>query len=51
MDELTTASALRSNIALLFRQHANLKDPKVVDILIYKGREELEASSPLLSRP
>lgn len=42
LDELTTVTALRSNLALMFREYANIKDPRVVDVLIYKGREELE---------
>ena len=42
MEELTTADALRSNLSFMFREFAHVKDPKAVDILIYKGREELE---------
>lgn len=42
LDELTTATALRSNLALMFREYAHIKDTRVVDVLIYKGREELE---------
>jgi NADH dehydrogenase (ubiquinone) 1 alpha subcomplex subunit 6 len=33
---------LRSNLAKLFRQHESVKTPDVVNLLIYKGREELE---------
>ncbi|CAL8470317.1 g9859 [Coccomyxa elongata] len=43
LDEITTLADLRKNVALLFRQNAHIKDPKVVNILIYKGREELES--------
>ncbi|CAL5218776.1 g495 [Coccomyxa viridis] len=43
LDEIVTLGELRRNVSLLFRQHANVTDPKVVDILIYKGREELES--------
>ena len=42
LEELTDVPTLRSNLAFMFRQSAHLKDPRVVDILIYKGREELE---------
>ena len=42
LEELTDIPTLRSNLAFMFRQSAQLKDPRVVDILIYKGREELE---------
>ena len=42
LDELTSAKELRSNLSLLFKQNAHIKNPRVVDILIYKGREELE---------
>ena len=48
LDELTGPHALRSNLSFLFRQHNNVKDPKAVDILIYKGREELEVRAHLL---
>ncbi|KAK9804497.1 hypothetical protein WJX73_010814 [Symbiochloris irregularis] len=44
LDELTTLSALRRNVSLFFRQHAHVTEPRVVDVLIYKGREELEAT-------
>ena len=47
LDELTTPAELRSHIAALFRARgASLgpgADPRVTDLLIYKGREELES--------
>jgi len=43
LDELTSAPALRSNLSFMFKQYAHIKNPKVVDVLIYKGREELES--------
>lgn len=43
LDELTTSSELRANVAALFKQRGAIGDPRVVDILIYKGREELES--------
>lgn len=42
LDELTNAHALRGNLSFMFKQYAHIKNPKVVDVLIYKGREELE---------
>ena len=44
LDELTTQKELRNNLSFLFKQNAHIRNPKVVDILIYKGREELEVS-------
>ena len=49
LDELTTAQELRSNLSFMFKQQAHIKNPRVVDILIYKGREELEVSSAIAS--
>ena len=46
LDELTTPAELRSHIAALFRARGPAlagADPRVVDLLIYKGREELES--------
>ena len=47
LDELTTPAELRSHIAALFRARAATlgpgADPRVTDLLIYKGREELES--------
>lgn len=42
LEELTSVSELRRNLATMFRQYANVKNPQAVDLLIYKGREELE---------
>ena len=42
LDELTSVGELRSNIAKLFRQHEGVRDERVIDLLVYKGREELE---------
>lgn len=44
LDELTNAQEFRSNLSLMFKQNAHIKNPRVVDILIYKGREELEVN-------
>jgi NADH dehydrogenase (ubiquinone) 1 alpha subcomplex subunit 6 len=54
LDELTTPAELRSHVAALFRARGGAAaaasrpgggaiDPRVVDLLIYKGREELES--------
>lgn len=40
--ELTTLPELRRNVSNLIRKNQGVKDPSAVDILIYKGREELE---------
>ena len=42
LEELTTGPELRKNVATLFRQHAGVKSPEVIDLLVYKGRGELE---------
>lgn len=42
LDELTNVPELRSNIALMFRRHQDVKADQVIDLLVYKGREELE---------
>jgi NADH dehydrogenase (ubiquinone) 1 alpha subcomplex subunit 6 len=42
LDELTSVGELRGNIAKLFRQNEGVNTPEVIDLLIYKGREELE---------
>lgn len=42
LEELTTVRQLRENVAKLFRKQAHVTNPQVVDILVYKGREELE---------
>lgn len=33
---------LRTNVASLFRQYKDVQSPEVIDLLVYKGREELE---------
>ncbi len=46
LDELTTPAELRSHIAAAFRARGPGlagADPRVIDLLIYKGREELES--------
>ena len=40
---MTTPSELRGNVAALFKARPPIADPRVVDVLIYKGREELES--------
>lgn len=42
LEELTSVPELRSNVAAMFRKHSDVQMPQVVDMLIYKGREELE---------
>eukprot|EP00884_Botryococcus_braunii_P003017 jgi/Botrbrau1/12716/Bobra.67_1s0079.1 len=45
LEELTNPAQLRRNVAQLFRKYQTVKDPKVVDLLIYQGREILESVS------
>lgn len=40
--ELTSLTELRRNVSDLIRRNELVTDPSAVDILIYKGREELE---------
>jgi hypothetical protein len=42
LQELTTTAGLRRNVASLFRKYNDVQRPEVVDLLVYKGREELE---------
>lgn len=42
LGELTNVAELRRNVADLFRKYRDVQSPEVVDLLIYKGREELE---------
>lgn len=42
LEELTSAPELRRNLAKLFRKNEGVQNDKVVDLLVYKGREELE---------
>jgi len=40
--ELTSLTELRRNVSDLIRRNELVTDPSAVEILIYKGREELE---------
>lgn len=40
--DVITLSELRSKIALEFRKHHHNTNPKVIDMLVFKGREELQ---------
>jgi hypothetical protein len=42
LEELTSVPELRANVNRLFRRNQEVATPQVVDLLIYKGREELE---------
>ncbi|XP_074286481.1 NADH dehydrogenase [ubiquinone] 1 alpha subcomplex subunit 6 [Silene latifolia] len=39
--DIATISQLRSNIASQIRKNAHVQDPKVIDMLVFKGTEEL----------
>ncbi|KAL9247769.1 hypothetical protein vseg_021164 [Gypsophila vaccaria] len=39
--DIATISQLRSNIAAQIRKNAHVNDPKVIDMLVFKGAEEL----------
>ncbi|GJP33458.1 hypothetical protein CLOM_g17997 [Closterium sp. NIES-68] len=41
LDEVITRQELRSRIADEFRRHQDVENPKVIDLLVFKGREEL----------
>lgn len=43
LEDMTTPAELRRNVAALFKARPPVADPRVVDVLIYKGREELES--------
>ena len=43
LEDMTTPAELRGNVAALFKARPPIADPRVVDVLIYKGREELES--------
>ena len=43
LEDMTTPAELRRNVAALFKARPPIADPRVVDVLIYKGREELES--------
>lgn len=42
LEELTTVEELRRNVSSLFRKYKDVTTPEVIDLLVYKGREELE---------
>ncbi|CAM6113763.1 unnamed protein product [Calypogeia fissa] len=42
LDEVISRTHLRSLIASQFRKHAEVTNPKVVDMLVFKGKEELQ---------
>jgi len=42
LEEIISPTKLRSNIHQEFRKHASVRDPQAVDVLILKGRMELE---------
>lgn len=44
LNELITLPALRRNVSTLIRKHSDIQNPRVIDVLIYKGREDLEAT-------
>eukprot|EP00244_Chara_vulgaris_P012818 TRINITY_DN6945_c0_g1_i4.p1 TRINITY_DN6945_c0_g1~~TRINITY_DN6945_c0_g1_i4.p1 ORF type:complete len:137 (-),score=29.13 TRINITY_DN6945_c0_g1_i4:921-1331(-) len=41
LHEVVTLGELRSKVAAEFRKHSRVTNPKVVDMLVYKGSEEL----------
>ncbi|KAL5554325.1 hypothetical protein UlMin_042170 [Ulmus minor] len=41
LDDVVTASELRSSIASEIRKNAGVSNPKVIDMLLFKGTEEL----------
>ena len=43
LEDMTTPAEIRRNVAALFKARPPVADPRVVDVLIYKGREELES--------
>ena len=45
LEELTTVPVLRRNLATLFRKYADVRSPEAIDLLVYKGREELEVGA------
>lgn len=42
LDELLTVPQLRRNISNMIRENADVQTPDVINLLVYKGREELE---------
>ena len=45
LEELTSVGELRRNVSSMFRKYADVSTPEVVDLLVYKGREELEVGA------
>ncbi|XP_015894726.2 NADH dehydrogenase [ubiquinone] 1 alpha subcomplex subunit 6 [Ziziphus jujuba] len=41
LDDVVTVSRLRSTIASEIRKNSHITDPKVIDMLLFKGTEEL----------
>ncbi|CAI7930697.1 unnamed protein product [Closterium sp. NIES-54] len=41
LDEVITRQELRSRIANEFRRHKDVENPKVIDLMVVKGKEEL----------
>ncbi|XP_023552714.1 NADH dehydrogenase [ubiquinone] 1 alpha subcomplex subunit 6 [Cucurbita pepo subsp. pepo] len=41
LDDVTTISQIRSTIASEIRKNSHVTDPKVIDMLLFKGMEEL----------
>lgn len=42
LDEVISRPQLRSKIGAEFRKHAEVTNPKVIDMLVFKGKEELD---------
>ncbi|XP_057520195.1 NADH dehydrogenase [ubiquinone] 1 alpha subcomplex subunit 6-like [Amaranthus tricolor] len=42
LEDVTNVSQLRSSISSQIRKNSHIKDPKVIDMLLFKGMEELE---------
>ncbi|KAF5836747.1 NADH:ubiquinone oxidoreductase B14 subunit [Dunaliella salina] len=43
LDEILTTAELRAVVKSKFLDYKDVKDPRVTDLLIFKGREELES--------
>ncbi|XP_022139255.1 NADH dehydrogenase [ubiquinone] 1 alpha subcomplex subunit 6 [Momordica charantia] len=41
LDDVATISQLRSSVASQIRKNSHINDPKVIDMLLFKGMEEL----------
>mmetsp|Transcript_9226 Transcript_9226/g.16233 ORF Transcript_9226/g.16233 Transcript_9226/m.16233 type:complete len:136 (-) Transcript_9226:506-913(-) len=42
LDEIASTRELRAMVKSKFKEFENAKDPRVIDLLVFKGREELE---------